>query len=116
VERAARRAGVNPKDVAAYRAAQPSARVGFDDPAPDGRTWGETHGGEDPAPVLDRALDWQRVDVAIERLPERERETVRARLAGVPWREQAARWGCTYQRQQQVYGQAIRRLRKMLAA
>lgn len=51
----------------------------------------------------------------VDRLPQREREVVRMRLAGSPYREIAKRWSVSQQRVREVYLRAERLLRAELA-
>jgi RNA polymerase sigma-70 factor (ECF subfamily) len=69
---------------------------------------------EDPAATAERHLEQERLLAFVERLPDRQRETVRLRMAELSFAEIGVLLECTDDAAKMLYHRAIRALREML--
>jgi RNA polymerase sigma-B factor len=80
----------------------------------DGETTLAERIAAEPAEELLDADEWELLDKALARLPERERAVIHARFfEGVTFREIGERRGCRTQNVQQIAAKALKRLRSM---
>lgn len=70
---------------------------------------------DDPAAQAERGLEHERVLAAVARLPERQREAVRLRMAELRFDEIGVLMECTDDAAKMLYHRALRALREMLA-
>jgi RNA polymerase sigma-70 factor (ECF subfamily) len=71
---------------------------------------------EDPAATAERGLEHAHLLDLVERLPERQREAVRLRMAELTFAEIGKLLGCTDDAAKMLYHRALRSLREMLEA
>ena len=70
----------------------------------------------DPAEAAERSLERESLLAAVDRLPERQREAVRLRLADLSFAEIGSLMGSTEDAAKMLYHRALRAMREMLEA